>query len=123
MPTHSVQVRYRPVRFGWCLRTGDMEQLRRVLRLTHTLWGGRFNPIIPIDDPARGDTLVERARADLLWGAADDVGVQRFIQNYPWLRWPWASSELFAPSFHGVDALYLDIVHPVRRIHEDYIKN
>jgi hypothetical protein len=123
MSTISVQIRYRPVRIGWCIRAGDMEQLRRAMRLTHTLWGGRFNPIIPIDDPGRADSLVEHGRLDLLWGPRDDVPVQRFVEKYTWLRWPWGESELFAPSFRGVDALYLDIVHPVRRINEDYIKN
>ena len=36
----NLQVRYRPIRIGWCVREGDFEELRKALRLTHTFWGG-----------------------------------------------------------------------------------
>jgi hypothetical protein len=39
------------VRVGWCIEHDDLDGLRTALRLTHTLWGGRFNPIIPVGNP------------------------------------------------------------------------
>ena len=50
MNTLSVTVRYRPIRIGWCVRIGDFVSLREALKLTFTMWGGYYNPIISVDD-------------------------------------------------------------------------
>src|SRR5208282_6491172 len=85
MGTLSVRVRYRPFRIGWCVREGDLDDVRRVLRLTHTLWGGRYNPIIPIDHRASASQLVDLFRVDALYPAADDPQVDEFIKTFPYL--------------------------------------
>jgi hypothetical protein len=50
MDTLNLRVRYRPVRFGWCVRNGNLEDYKKALEYTHTLWGGCYNPIIPIEN-------------------------------------------------------------------------
>ena len=50
MSTLNIYVKHRPVRISWCIREGNWDDLRKVLRLTHTLWGGRYNPIIVLGD-------------------------------------------------------------------------
>ena len=36
------------------MKNGDVDALIRAFRLTHYLWGGRFNPVIVIDEEAAG---------------------------------------------------------------------
>ena len=44
----SGQLHLRPTRIGFLLRPSDMASLRRIMRLCTCLWGGTFNPIIPV---------------------------------------------------------------------------
>ena len=46
MDTLRVDICYRPLRLAWVIRRGDFESLRRIFRVSHTLWGGRSNPVI-----------------------------------------------------------------------------
>ncbi len=46
--TLSVNVTYRPIRIGFCIRQDNIDDYKKALKLTHTLWGGRYNPIIPV---------------------------------------------------------------------------
>ncbi len=47
MPELSVQLRLRPVRFGFLVRPDSMLHTLQVFRINTCLWGGRYNPIIP----------------------------------------------------------------------------
>ena len=44
----SGKLRLRPTRIGFLLRPSDMPSLRRIMRLCACLWGGTFNPLIPV---------------------------------------------------------------------------
>ena len=83
MNTLSVSVRYRPIRIGWCVRAGDFAALREALKLTFTMWGGRYNPVIPIDDFANANKLIRLFRVDVLWPLTDDEEVKEFIKRFP----------------------------------------
>jgi hypothetical protein len=65
MNTLSIRLRYRPLRLGWCVLKGDMDAFRRAVRLSFTIWGGRYNPIIPVDDRKTAEALVKLFRAML----------------------------------------------------------
>ena len=49
MDTIRVDICYRPLRIGWAIRAGDIDAFRQAVRLSYTLWGGRFNSIIVVD--------------------------------------------------------------------------
>jgi hypothetical protein len=66
MASKSLRVRYRPIRIGWCIEDGNLNEFRRAARLTHTLAGGKFNPIILVGSDAAG-ALVKHFRVDLLF--------------------------------------------------------
>lgn len=43
-----VDIRLRPIRFGFLVRPDDAENILQIFRINTCLWGGRFNPIIPL---------------------------------------------------------------------------
>lgn len=43
----EVNVRLRPIRFGFVVRPNDLSQVLWAFRTNSVLWGGKFNPIIP----------------------------------------------------------------------------
>ena len=76
METLSITVRYRPLRIGWCVRNNDFTALRESWQLSATMWGGRYNPVIPVDDPDYARALVEMFRVDVLWPLSNDETVK-----------------------------------------------
>ena len=42
-----VDIRLRPIRFGFIVRPDDQEKVLEIFRINTCLWGGIFNPIIP----------------------------------------------------------------------------
>ncbi len=122
MQTLSLRIRYRPLKIGWCVRDDNKDDFRRVLRFTHTLWGGRHNPLIPVDDFAFAKQLVNTFRVDALYPAAKATIIQDFIQKFLYLPWPLFNEELFIDEPLGRITTLLDVQHPARRIYDEYIK-
>jgi len=122
MATNSIRIRYRPLRLGWCVRDRNWNDLRKALRCTHTLWGGVFNPILPVGDPDRAAQLVRLYQVDALFPAEEDAQLTAFAERFPHLRWPDVHKSLFISGAGGRGhATCLDIYHPVRRIYQDHL--
>ena len=49
LDTLRVDICYRPLRVGWVIKLGDTDAFRQAVKFSHTLWGGRFNPILMAD--------------------------------------------------------------------------
>lgn len=124
MNTLSVTVRYRPIRIGWCVRKDDFVALREALKLTFTMWGGRYNPIIPVDDFEFASSLVRLFRVDILWPVSTDKDVKKFIERFPHLPNPFPHEELFVSYGNGeLGPQLVDIYHPILRLYEEHFKN
>ena len=121
MQAQSVRVNYRPTRIGFCIRSESIDDLRRALLLTHTLCGGRFNPLIPVGEDI-APHLVRAFRADILYPVADDNRLHNFISGFPHLRWPDFDQHLFQQENGGAHPAFLDIYHQVGHIFEDHVK-
>jgi len=85
---------YRPLRLGWAIRSGDFDSLRKVFRFSHTLWGGRFNPVIVVDEADRAKRLVELFRVDVVWPFGDAGDVTAFPGRFPHLINPFRIKSL-----------------------------
>ena len=118
MGTLGLRVKYRPVRIGWCVRGDNVEDVRKALQLTHTLWGGRYNPLIPISDRELATQLINAFHVDALYATAEDSEVKDFIKDFPYLPWPDFHSDIFIEGSQGNTATFLDIYHPVRQLME-----
>lgn len=108
-----VHVAYRPIRIGWCLRHGRFEDLEEAFRLAHTLWGGRYNPVIVVDDPL-ASSFVNAFRLDALYPISRDDLTEGFISGFPYLRWPAIGEDLFEGGYTS----FQDVSHALRRYRE-----
>ena len=97
MDTTRVDICYRPLRIAWAIHSEDRESFRRAVRLTHTLWGGCFNPIVMADRPEGAKQVVERFRADVIWPIGDAAAVKDFPKQFPHLINPFFPAMLFLP--------------------------
>ena len=117
----SAQISYRPLRIGWCLRSGNTDDLRKAIRWSHTLWGGRYNPVVVVDS-ADAQDIVNSFQVDILYPVSDDPEVIKFIKNQPHL--PWSEfKKSFSDYKSPESSMFLDIYHPARHIYERYVKN
>ena len=116
MNTLSVTVRYRPIRIGWCVRADDFKALREALKCTFTMWGGRYNPLIPVDDVELAHSLIRLFRVDVLWPASKDDIVKKFVDSFSYLPNPFYQEELFTLYGNGERwPEIVDIYHPDRK--------
>ena len=113
----NLRIRYRPMRIGLCVEEGDVEAFRMAVRINTTLWGGRFNPIIPIGGCKRSaKNLASAFQVDALQDISTGKPVTDFIDSLPHLKWPGYEKSLFARRERGTDAMLLDVYHPVRHL-------
>jgi hypothetical protein len=85
-----VWLEYRPVRVGWVIPDRDIAGLATAASWSTCLWGGRFNPIIPIHDPTLAEQLVKTFAVDLLIPIDATDATRRFIERFRYLghhRW------------------------------------
>lgn len=85
MDTARVDIAYRPLRIAWAVHSNDPESLRHAVKLSHTLWGGRFNPIVLADRPDEARQVIEAFRADLIWPLGDSAEVHELPRRFPHL--------------------------------------
>lgn len=113
--TFRVDICYRPLRVAWAIASEDREAFRQAVRLSHTLWGGCFNPIVLVDRPEATD-LVELYRADMIVAIGDSAEVRRFKESFPHLMRPFFPDTPFlgdanAPGRAQLLDVYNAVVH------------
>jgi hypothetical protein len=118
----TLHVRYRPVRIGWCVQEGNLEQLRTAWRLTHTLWGSKYNPVIPLGDIRLAQDLVKTFQVDCLYPFAESAEATALASDFKYLLWPGRTPQIFEDGFDGKVAGVLDVYHPARYVHEKHIQ-
>ena len=98
------------------------------MRFNSILWGGRFNPIIPVDDEQMASQLVELFHVDALYPIDDlDPVIRNFTEKYNHLKWPILYRPIVVnpkttpqyPPFVTV----LDIYHALVSLHKEYVKD
>ena len=48
MPSLNGELKLRPIRIGFLVRPSDLTNLRKVFKICSCMWGGMYNPIIPV---------------------------------------------------------------------------
>ena len=95
MDTLRVDICYRPLRVGWVIKSGDTDAFRQAIKFSHTLWGGRFNPILMTDRENEARRLIDLFRVDLLLPIGTDDEVKAFPKKFPHLINPFFHDSIF----------------------------
>src|SRR5262245_11037162 len=108
---------YRPVRIGWVIPDNDITRLAKAAGWSSCLWGGQFNPVIPINDLALADQLIKIFAVDVLIPIDVTDKARTFINSFHHLTY----DRLRGPIFIGSQFEFADISHVFRRIfrHQD----
>ena len=119
MDTLRVDICYRPLRIGWVIKSGDIGAFRQAVKLSHTLWGGRFNPILIADREDEARRLVELFRVDLLLPVGDTDEVKTFAKKFPHLINPFFHDSIFVGSANDEKrAQLLDIQNALEHLRD-----
>lgn len=101
MPTVNISIRYRPVRIGFLVRDGRLEDLVTAAGINTLLWGGIYNPIIPVSATGSSfaEQLIKLFSVDVLYAVSNTQEIESVIQSYPLLK---------DPSHYAENILYQD---------------
>jgi hypothetical protein len=112
MDTARVEIMYRPLRIGWLLRSDDFEGFRKIARLSLTIAGGRYNPIILVDGDI-ADQIVSLFSVDMLIPISTGQAVDAFVARYAHLIQPhFGEPNLHFPRTNGAPGVHvLDITN------------
>jgi hypothetical protein len=95
METARVDICYQPLRVAWAIHSADKEGFRRAVRLSHTLWGGRFNPVVMADSPEEARQLIELYRVDFIIPIGAHPTMVAFPGQFSHLITPYFLDRLF----------------------------
>jgi len=82
MSTQSVSVRYRPVRIGFLIESGNISSLVKAAEINTILWGGIHNPIIAVDtDVKKARELIELFNVDVLFPVDSSETIKKIVEE------------------------------------------
>lgn len=110
MDSIRVDICYRPFRIAWAIRAGDKEAFRKAVRLSSALWGGRFNPIVIVDQPKQAEDMITLFRVDMILPIGDSEPVRSFPSRFPHVINPfWHDNVFVGTGEYGNPSQVLDI--------------
>lgn len=128
MATTSVSTKYRPIRIGFLIRDGSIEDLVKVAGINTLLWGGIHNPIIPISVTNKdfSKQLLKLFSVDVLFAVSHTTEIDEVINSNPFLRDPGHYAEnIFYQDWQTKKNIlgYLDSINIVDHFWEKEFKN
>jgi hypothetical protein len=111
MNSPRILLEYRPVRIGWLIEGRKVAQLQTAANWSTCLWGGCYNPMIPIDDEDLSSQLIAAFGVDVLIAVESSDATKAFVEKYPHLHLHLWREGLFADR----RAEFVDIRHAARR--------
>lgn len=113
MATINVSVKYRPVKIGFLVREGNTEDLVQAAGINTLLWGGIYNPVIPVSlNQAATKRLLDLFSVDVLFAVAHSAEIDKVIADHPFLRDPHHHESIFYEDWRTKKKLvaYLDSI-------------
>lgn len=94
------------------------------MRWSFTLWGGRFNPIIPIDDAEHAKRLIDLFRVDCLYPVTESPSVKNFIEQQRHITWiDWPVGLVTDQGRGGKESVIADLLRPIGMVYDEYFKH
>lgn len=110
MDSIRVDICYRPLRIAWAIGAGDIPSFRSAARTSHALWGGRFNPIVVVDQRDQAEDLINLFRVDVILPIGDSEAVRSFPSRFPHLIKPFFHDQVFVGNGeYGSPSQVLDV--------------
>ena len=102
MATTSFSIRYRPVRIGFLVEDGRIDDLVMAAGLNTLLWGGIYNPVIPISCERLefAEQLLDLFSVDVLYTISENEAVVAFKESHSSLRDPIYGDDSFYQDWH-----------------------
>jgi len=89
MASINLSIKYRPARIGFLVRDGSIEDLVKSTEINTLLWGGIYNPIIPVfQDLKFAEQLMNLFGVDVLFPVSHTKEIDEFVKKYPFLSDP-----------------------------------
>jgi hypothetical protein len=128
MATTSLSIKYRPVKIGFLVRDGNVEDLVKASGINTLLWGGIYNPIIPISATNKdfSKQLLNLFSVDVLFAVSHTTEIDEVIKDNPFLRDPGHYAEnIFYEDWQTKKNIlgYLDSINIVDYYWEKEFKN
>jgi len=127
MATTNFTIKYRPVRIGFIVKEGSIVDLVKAAGINTLLWGGIYNPIIPVSkDKKFTEQLMNLFSVFLLFPVTHTEEIDKIIKNHPLLRDPGDYAEdIFYEDWHTKKNVigYLDSINIVNYYWEREFKH
>ena len=118
MESIRVNVCYRPLRIAWAIRAGDIQGFRTAVRFSNALRGGRFNPIVIVDQVEIAEDLINTFRVDVILPIGDSEPVRSFPSRFPYLIKPFFHDSIFVGTGeYGSPSQVLDVHNALIHLH------
>jgi hypothetical protein len=96
MSTKNISIKFRPVRLGFLVRNGSLDDVVRAAGLNSLLCGGIYNPLIPIGkDTATAERWMTNFNVDIIEAVSHSDEIDAFAAKHPLLRSPFFISTNF----------------------------
>jgi hypothetical protein len=87
MNTTRVYIKKRPVKIGFLIEEGNIEDLVEIAGINTLLWGGIYNPIIPINNKKLGENLIKTFDVDtIICSKKNNKKINDFIKDKDYLK-------------------------------------
>jgi hypothetical protein len=89
MAFSRASIKYKPLRVGFLARSGHLEDLRKAAGMNSLLWGGIYNPIIPVtsgNTTTFAEQLIDLFSVDLLYPLGPAPEIDALMEKYRFLR-------------------------------------
>jgi len=127
MPTSSLSVSYRSVRIGFLIKDGAIDDFVKCCEINTLLWGGIYNPIIPVgNNDYLTRQFVRLFSVDILLPISNDPKTKSLIKDYPYLKNPYhPSGNIFYEDWHTKKQVvsFIDVIHLIDYYWEEEFKH
>jgi len=127
MATSTFFVSYRPVKIGFIVKHNNIEDIVKASELNTLLWGGIYNPLIPVSkDVNFTKQLIRLFNIDILFPISKTREVEILLKEYEYLQSPhYLNREILYEDWHTKkqEIGYLDIINIINFHWEREFKN
>jgi len=128
MATNSLSIKYRPLKIGFLIRDGSIDDLVKAAETNTLLWGGIYNPIIPVSKSNKdfSNQLLNLFSVDVLFAVSNTEEINQIIKTNPFLKDPSHYAEnIFYEDWHTKKNIiaYLDSINIFEYYWEKEFKN